>query len=285
MFSITEKRRVGPGIHEYVVEAPDVSRVAKAGQFVVLRLHEKGERIPLTIVETLPETGGVRLVVQAVGKTTMEMEERFGVGDEILDFVGPLGEPSEIEAYGTVVCVGGGVGIAPLLPIARALHDAGNHVIGIIGARTAELLFYEEEMRQACDELHTMTDDGSYGRKGFVSQPLEEILTSAREVHRVWVIGPPIMMKVCADATRRYGVPTIASLNPVMVDGTGMCGGCRVEVDGVARFGCVDGPEFDAHKVDFDQLIARLRYFSESEGEAVEQYKGCQCGHEARSGK
>jgi ferredoxin--NADP+ reductase len=283
VFRILEKRSVGPGIQEYLIEAPDVARTAKAGQFIVLRLHEHGERIPLTIVEALPETGGIRLVVQEVGKTTQEMGAHFDVGDSILDFVGPLGEPSEIDNYGTVLCVGGGVGIAPLLPITRALHEAGNHVIGIIGARNAELMFYEDEMTAACDELHVMTDDGSHGRRGFVSQPLEEILASGAPVARVWVIGPPIMMKVCAEVTRPYGVPTIVSLNPIMIDGTGMCGGCRVEVNGVARFACVDGPEFDAHAVNFDQLMARLRYFSDSESEAVEHHADCLCRSEAGS--
>ena len=277
MFRVLEKRQIGPEIQEYVIEAPEVARAARAGQFIVLRLHERGERIPLTIVETMPDTGGVRLVVQEVGKTTKEMGARFNAGDSILDFVGPLGEPSEIENYGTVICVGGGVGIAPLLPIARALRAAGNRVIGIIGARNAELLFYEKEMSAACDEIHIMTDDGSYGQKGFVSQPLEEILASEVAIDRVWVIGPPIMMKVCAEVTRPYGVPTIVSLNPVMIDGTGMCGGCRVEVDGVARFACVDGPEFDGHAVNFDQLMARLRYFSDSEAEAVEHHADCLC--------
>jgi ferredoxin--NADP+ reductase len=283
VFRILEKRQLGPEIHEYLIEAPDVARTAKAGQFIVLRLHEQGERIPLTIVETLPDRSGVRLVVQAVGKTTREMAANFNVGDSVLDFVGPLGEPTEIEDYGTVVCVGGGVGIAPLLPIARALREAGNRIIGIIGSRSADLLFYEEEMAAVCDELHVMTNDGSRGGKGFVSQPLDEILSSDTAVDRVWVIGPPIMMKVCAEVTRPYGVPTIVSLNPVMIDGTGMCGGCRVEVNGVARFACVDGPEFDGHAVNFDQLMARLRYFEDSEKCAVEHHADCLCGKEAGS--
>jgi ferredoxin--NADP+ reductase len=272
LYRILSKRTVGPSIREYVVEAHDIARVAEPGQFIVLRLHEQGERIPLTIVETDETTGGVTLVVQEVGKTTREMGDRFNVGDDILDVVGPLGEPTEIENYGTVVCVGGGVGIAPLLPIARALRAAGNHVVGIIGARSLDLLFYEDRMRDACDELHVMTNDGSSGAKGFVSDKLLEILESDIEVNHVWAIGPAIMMKVCADTTRPYGVPTTVSINSVMIDGTGMCGGCRVDVGGVAKFACVDGPEFDGHEVDFDLLMTRQGFYCESENCAMDRY-------------
>jgi len=267
------KRTLGPSIREYVVEAPDVARTAKAGQFIVLRLHEKGERIPLTMVNTDPETGGVTLVVQEVGKSTREMGDKFHEGDSILDFAGPLGEATEIEAFGTVICVGGGLGIAPLYPIARDLHNAGNKVIGIIGARNQELLFYEEEMRAVCDELIVMSDDGSYGRGGFVNAPLTEILEAGEEdVSRVWAIGPAIMMKVCAEATRPFGIKTIVSLNSVMIDGTGMCGGCRVDVGGVAKFACVDGPEFDGHQVDFDLLMSRQRFYHEEETCSLDRY-------------
>jgi ferredoxin--NADP+ reductase len=272
VYKILSKRTLGPSIREYVVQAPDVARVAKAGQFIVLRLHERGERIPLTIVECDPETGGVTLVVQEVGKSTREMGDRFEEGDTILDLAGPLGEATEIETYGTVICIGGGLGIAPLYPIARDLKKAGNEVIGIIGARNQELLFYEDRMRAVCDELIIMSDDGSCGRKGFVSDPLREILESGRAIARVWAIGPAIMMKVCADVTRPFEVPTIVSLNSVMIDGTGMCGGCRVDVGGVAKFACVDGPEFDGHKVDFDLLMSRQRYYHEEETCAMDQY-------------
>ncbi len=272
MYKILSKRTLGPSIREYVVQAPDVARVAKAGQFIVLRLHERGERIPLTIVECDPETGGVTLVVQEVGKSTREMGDRFEEGDSILDLAGPLGEATEIETYGTVICIGGGLGIAPLYPIARDLKQAGNEVIGIIGARNEELLFYEDRMRAVCDDLIIMSDDGSCGRKGFVSDPLREILESGRSIARVWAIGPAIMMKVCADVTRPFEVPTIVSLNSVMIDGTGMCGGCRVDVGGVAKFACVDGPEFDGHKVDFDLLMSRQRYYHEEETCAMDQY-------------
>ena len=273
MYKILKKRTLGPNIREYVIEAPDVARVAKAGQFIVLRLHEKGERIPLTIVECDPATGGVTLVVQEVGKSTMEMGDRFDEGDNVLDFVGPLGEPSEIADYGTVICVGGGLGIAPLYPIARDLKKAGNTVIGILGARSTDLLFYEDKMATVCDDLHVMTDDGSNGNKGFVSDPLREILASGRKINRVWAIGPAIMMKVCCDVTRPFGVPTIVSLNSVMIDGTGMCGGCRVIVDGESKFACVDGPEFDAHKVDFKNLTDRNKMYIDFEKKSLEKYE------------
>ncbi|MDD5646340.1 MAG: sulfide/dihydroorotate dehydrogenase-like FAD/NAD-binding protein, partial [Candidatus Bipolaricaulis sp.] len=194
MHRILSKRTLGPKIREYVIEAPDVAKVGKAGQFVVLRLHERGERIPLTIVECDPQTGGVTLVVQEVGKSTQEMGDRFQEGDSVLDVAGPLGLPSEIERYGTVIGIGGGLGIAPLYPIARALKAAGNEVIGILGARSRDLLFYEDRLAAVCDELHVMTDDGTYGRKGFVSDALREILVSGRAIARVWAIGPAIMM-------------------------------------------------------------------------------------------
>jgi len=255
-----------------VIEAPDIARVGKAGQFIVLRLHEKGERIPLTIVNVDPETGGVTLVIQEVGKSTREMGEQFHEGDSILDFAGPLGEATEIENYGTVVCVGGGVGIAPLYPIVRALKAAGNTVIGIIGYRSRDLMFYEEEFASSCDELIIMTNDGSYGKQGFVSDPLKQILESGRKIDRVWSIGPAIMMKVCADITRPFAVPTIVSLNSVMIDGTGMCGGCRVNVGGVAKFACVDGPEFDGHQVDFDLLMLRQGYYHDEESCSMDAY-------------
>ncbi len=272
MYRILNKRKLAPEVHEYVIEAPEIARAAKAGQFIVLRLHERGERIPLTIAEADPQTGGVTIVVQEVGKTTREMGDKFNKGGYILDFVGPLGKPSEIENFGTVICIGGGLGIAPIYPIARALKDAGNTVLGIIGARNKDLLFYIDRMESACDELIVTTDDGSYGRKGFTSDPLKEILASGRKIDRVVVIGPAIMMKVCSDVTRPFGVPTVVSLNTIMIDGTGMCGGCRVEVGGETKFACVDGPEFDGHKVNFDLLISRQRFYVEEERCALERY-------------
>ncbi|RLE39159.1 sulfide/dihydroorotate dehydrogenase-like FAD/NAD-binding protein [Candidatus Acetothermia bacterium] len=272
MYRILEKHELAPEVHEYVIEAPEIARAARPGQFIVLRLHERGERIPLTIADADPQTGGVTIVVQEVGKTTREMGDRFAAGDEILDFVGPLGRPSEIENFGTVICVGGGLGIAPVYPIARALRKAGNTVIGIIGARTEDLLFYIDRMEGACDELIVTTDDGSYGRKGFTSDPLTEILASGRKVDRAVAIGPAVMMKACAEVTRPFKVPTMVSLDSIMIDGTGMCGGCRVEVGGETKFACVDGPEFDGHKVNFDLLISRQRFYVEEERCALERY-------------
>jgi len=272
VYRILSKRTLGPQIREYMIEAPEIARVAKAGQFIVLRLHERGERVPLTIVDTDTKTGGVVIVVQEVGKSTREMGDHFDAGDSVLDFVGPLGEPSEIENYGTVICVGGGLGIAPLYPITRELKRAGNTVIGIVGARNKDLLFYIDRMDSVCDELIVMTDDGSNGNKGFVSNPLHDIIASGREINRVWAIGPGIMMKVACDVTREFSVPTVVSLNSIMIDGTGMCGGCRVEVGGEAKFACVDGPEFDGHKVNFDVLMSRQRFYHEEESCALERY-------------
>lgn len=272
MYKILGKRTLGPQIREYVIEAPEVARVAKPGQFVVIRLHEQGERIPLTVVDTDRESGGVTIVVQEVGKSTREMGDHFESGDTILDFAGPLGVASEIENYGTVICVGGGLGIAPLYPIARALKEAGNTVIGIVGARSEDLLFYIDRMDAVCDELIVMTDDGSAGRKGFVSEPLREILSSGRKIGRVWAIGPAIMMKVSAQVTREFNIPTVVSLNSVMIDGTGMCGGCRVEIGDEAKFACVDGPEFDGHRVNFDLLMSRQRFYHDEEACALDRY-------------
>jgi len=272
VYKILTKRTLGPQIREYIIEAPEIARVAKSGQFIVLRLHERGERVPLTIVDADTKTGGVTIVVQEVGKSTREMGDHFHVGDDVLDFVGPLGVASEIDNYGTVICVGGGLGIAPLYPITRDLKKAGNKVIGIIGARNKDLLFYIDQMDSVCDELIVMTDDGSNGNKGFVSNPLHDIIASGREVNRVWAIGPGIMMKVACNVTREFSVPTVVSLNSIMIDGTGMCGGCRVEVGGEAKFACVDGPEFDGHKVNFDLLMSRQRFYHEEEKCALDRY-------------
>ncbi len=272
-FPIQRRRVLGPGIKEYVIIAPDVSRASAAGQFIVLRLHEHGERIPLTIVETDTALGTVTVVVQEVGKTTREMGEQFKEGDRILDFVGPLGVRSEMGKFGTVVCVGGGLGIAPLYPIARDLAAHGNTVIGVIGARTRDLLIYEDKMNEVCDALHVLTDDGSYGEQGYTSDRLRKILEEGHHVDRVWAIGPPIMMKVCSEVTRAFGVKTTVSLNPIMVDGTGMCGGCRVRVGGHSRFACVHGPEFDGHAVDYDLLLTRLQAYREHEAAAARRYE------------
>jgi ferredoxin--NADP+ reductase len=257
-----------------VVEAPAVARKAKAGQFVILRIDEEGERIPLTIADYDREAGTITIIFQEVGKTTMQLGT-LGPGDEVATLAGPLGHPTEIEDYGTVVCVGGGVGIAPIFPIARALREVGNYVISIIGARNKELLFWENEMRSVSDELVVCTDDGSYGRKALVTEPLKELLDGDREISRVWAIGPAIMMKFASLTTQPYGVPTIVSLNTIMIDGTGMCGGCRVLMEEGARFVCVHGPEFDGHKVDWDNLFARQQFYLAEEQEALEYWHKC----------
>jgi len=256
-----------------VVAAPIVARKARAGQFVIVRIDEHGERIPLTIADYDREEGTITIIFQEVGKTTMHLGT-LEIGDELATFVGPLGHPTEIENYGTVVCVGGGVGIAPLYPIARALKEAGNTVLSIIGARTKELLFWEEKMQAASDELLVCTDDGSYGRKALVTEPLKELLEQHDgDISRVWAIGPAIMMKFVSLTTKPYDVKTIVSLNTIMIDGTGMCGGCRVLLDEGAQFVCVDGPEFDAHRVDWENLLARQAFYREEERLATEQWE------------
>lgn len=255
-----------------IVEAPAVARKAKAGQFIILRIDERGERIPLTIADYDRDAGTVTIIFQEVGKTTMHLG-MLEEGEALVTFAGPLGHPTEIENYGTVVCVGGGVGIAPIFPIARALHESGNYLVSIIGARTQDLLFWEDRMRSVSDELIVCTDDGSYGRKALVTEPLKELLESDREIHRVWAIGPAVMMKYASLTTEPYDVPTTVSLNTIMIDGTGMCGGCRVLLEEGAQFVCVDGPEFDGHKVNWDNLMNRLQFYAEEEQEAVEHWK------------
>jgi ferredoxin--NADP+ reductase len=273
VYEILHKESLSESNKLMVVDAPEVARKARAGQFVIVRIDEYGERIPLTIADYDPEAGTITIIFQEVGKSTMQMGT-MEPGERFATFTGPLGHPTEIEDYGTVVCVGGGVGIAPIYPIAKALKEAGNAVISIIGARNGELLFWEERMRDVSDDLIVCTDDGSYGRKGFVTEPLKELLQERPgEIVRVWAIGPAIMMKVVALTTKPFEVPTIVSLNTIMIDGTGMCGGCRVLLEEGAQFVCVDGPEFDAHKVDWDNLLARQRFYRDEEQTAVEHWE------------
>ncbi len=273
MYKILEKKVLSDVTKLMVVEAPQVARKAKPGQFVIVRVDEPGERIPLTIADFDRDAGTITLIFQEVGKSTMQMGT-LKPGDELITVAGPLGHPTEIEKYGTVVMVGGGVGIAPTFPIARALKEAGNTVISIIGARNKSLLFWEDPMRTVSDELIICTDDGSYGRKAVVTEPLKELLDARKgAIVRVWAIGPAVMMKFVAIATKPYNVKTIVSLNTIMIDGTGMCGGCRVVLDEGAQFVCVDGPEFDAHKVNWDILLSRLRFYGEQERLAVERWK------------
>lgn len=277
MYRILEKQVLSDVTKLMVVEAPHVARKARAGQFVIVRIDEHGERIPLTIADYDREAGTITLIFQEVGKSTKHLGT-LNVGDALATLAGPLGHPTEIANYGTVVCVGGGVGIAPIFPIARSLKEAGNHVVSIIGARTRDLLFWEDRMRAVSDELVVCTDDGSYGRKALVTEPLKELLEArGKEIARVWAIGPAIMMKFVSLTTKPFGIPTIVSLNTIMIDGTGMCGGCRVLLEEGAQFVCVDGPEFDGHKVDWDNLLARLSFYRDEERLAMERWE-----HECR---
>ncbi len=273
MYKILKKEILSDIIKLMVIRAPHVARKAKAGQFIIVRIDEFGERIPLTIADFDRDAGTITIIFQEVGKSTMQLG-RMETGQEISSFAGPLGHPTEIENYGTVVCVGGGVGIAPIYPIARSLKEAGNRVISIIGSRNKGLLFWEDRMRAVSDELIVCTDDGSYGRKSLVTEPLKEVIENAdKKVARVWAIGPAIMMKFVSLATAPYNVPTTVSLNTIMIDGTGMCGGCRVLLEDGARFVCVDGPEFDAHKVNWDSLLSRLQFYRKEEQAAVEHWQ------------
>ncbi len=270
MYKIVAKEKLAPQITRLSVEAPEVARSRKAGQFVVIRADETSERVPLTIVDSDPEKGTIDLIIQDAGFSThcLTCTEE---GDAFKDVLGPLGKPTDIEEYGTVVCVGGGVGTAVLYPIAKALKEAGNEVITINGARNKELVILEEELEEVSDELIITTDDGSYGIKGFGSTVLQEMIDEGKEIDFVVAIGPTIMMKAVAEVTRPYGIPTIVSLNAIMIDGTGMCGGCRVTVGDEVKFACVDGPEFDAHLVNFDEQIAKHHYYDQEQACQMEK--------------
>ena len=272
MYRIVARQDLAPVTKLLVIEAPDVACKAQPGQFVIVIVEEHGERIPLTIADYDRRAGTVTLIFQEVGKTTRLLGTKRP-GDQLFAFTGPLGLPTEIENYGTVLCIGGGVGIAPIYPIARALKQAGNRVISIIGARSKDLLFWEDRMREVSDELVVTTDDGSYGRKALVTVPEKEILDSGEPVKRIWAIGPAIMMKFVSLTSRPFEVKTIVSLNSIMVDGTGMCGACRVEVGGKTRFVCVDGPEFDGHEVNWDLLMERQRIYLDEERRALARFE------------
>jgi len=283
VYKILAREDLAPVTKLFRVEAPDVARKALPGQFVVVRIDERGERIPLTIADWDLAEGSLTLIFQEVGATTMRLGT-LRAGDVLADLIGPLGLPSEIHNFGTVVCVGGGVGIAPVYPIARALREAGNHVISIIGARNKDLLFWEDKMRSVSDELIVCTDDGSYARKALVTEPLKELLENRNPIDRVLAIGPAIMMKFCCRTTQPFGVKTIVSINSIMVDATGMCGACRISVGGQTKFVCVDGPDFDGHQVDWDLLMARQRIYLDEEKLALERYKQrCQTCAEAEA--
>jgi len=273
LYKILERQDLVPSIHLFKFEAPDVARKAKPGQFVVIRIDEKGERIPLTVADWDEKEGSVSIVFMEVGTTTHRLAT-LGGGDSIADFVGPLGVPTQIEKFGTVVCVAGGFAVAVIMPIARAMREKGNKVISILGARSKGLIFWEDELRRVSDELIVTTDDGSYARQGVVTEPLKELLAQGNKIDRVIAIGPSIMMKFCAKTTEPFGVKTIVSLNPIMVDGTGMCGCCRVSVGGVTRFACVDGPDFDGHQVDWDLLFARQSIYIDEEEHSFAKWQG-----------
>jgi ferredoxin--NADP+ reductase len=271
MFKIVEKRMLEPNVGWFRIEAPQIAKKRKPGQFVILRIDDTGERIPLTIADSDPEKGMIVLICQSVGKTSTQLNQ-LQTGDVIQDIAGPLGKPSHLENFGTAVCVGGGVGIAVAYPIAKALKENGNKVISILGARTKELLILENEMRGVSDEVRITTDDGSYGTKGFVTDALKKLIDE-QQVDFVLAIGPTIMMKAVSNLTKALKIKTMVSLNPIMIDGTGMCGGCRVSVDGRTRFVCVDGPEFDAHQVDFDLLMLRQRMYVDEEKQSLKQFE------------
>jgi NAD(P)H-flavin reductase len=280
MYEILAKELIGPDVLRYRISAPDIARRRRPGQFVIVRICEGGERVPLTIADADPKAGVITLIVQTVGKSTMQMS-MLEPGDKLADVAGPLGRPTHVEKFGTVICCGGGIGTAPLYPITQALHDIGNKVITLLCARNADLLIMVDEMAAVSDELIIMTDDGSRGTKGLSTDGIRLIVDRGIPVDHVFAIGPPVMMKFVSLLTKQLGIPTTVSLNPIMIDGTGMCGGCRVTVGSETKFACVDGPEFDGHLVDFDELMRRLGAYRDNEKTALEHFRaGCRLGHQ-----
>jgi len=278
LYKVVRKERLADVVTLLEVQAPEIAAKAQAGQFVIVRLNETGERIPLTLSDWNPLSGTITIIFQHAGRSTQELA-LVREGQEIRDVVGPLGKPTEVEAYGNVVCIGGGVGIAVMRPITKALKEAGNHIVSIIGARDKSLLILEDSMREVSDELYVTTDNGSYGRPGFVTNVLEDLIQEGRKLDLVFAIGPVPMMKAVSDLTKEYSIKTIVSLDSIMIDGTGMCGGCRVTVGGKTKFTCVDGPDFDAHEVDWDELILRKKMYVPQEKESLELFhKGCAGG-------
>lgn len=275
MNTIVDKEYFSENVVKLEVEAPLIAKTRKAGHFVIIRVGERGERIPLTIADSDTEKGTITLVVQQVGVSSLKLCN-LNVGDSITDVVGPLGKATHIENFGTVVCACGGVGTAPMLPIVKSLKEHGNKVIVVLAARTKDLIILEKQMRQYADEIVIMTDDGSYGNKGLVTNGVEMVI-NREKVDLCVTIGPAVMMKFVSLLTKKYNLPTLASLNTIMVDGTGMCGACRVSVGGKTKFVCVDGPEFDAHQVDFDEMMMRLGGYKEQEQEAMRKIKKCSC--------
>jgi len=271
LYRITEKEDISPVISRHVIYAPLIAAKAKAGHFVILRAREGGERIPVTLVDWNPEQGTVTVIIQAIGKSTTAINA-FRQGDSFSDVAGPLGTPVEIKKYGTVLGVGGGVGIAELFPIARAFKEAGNRIVSILGARSKDLLILEKAIEGISDKVLVTTDDGSAGKKGLVTDAMKELYAAGEKIDAIFTIGPIMMMKFVGETSRPRGTPTFASLNPIMLDGTGMCGGCRVEVGGKPRFACVDGPMFDAHQTNFDQLMKRTAAYREHEKASLDRY-------------
>ena len=271
-FEIVDRQDFSDVTFLLAVRHPMMARAARAGQFVIVMTHEHGERIPLTIADFDPAAGTITLVIQAVGKTTREMQQGCQVGDRLYGLVGPMGVPTVLGHPKKVVCVGGGLGVAPIFPQARGFKQAGAYVIGILGFRSRHLVFWEDKFRACCDEVILCTDDGSAGIKGFVSDGIKQAIAHHSDIDEVVAIGPPIMMKSCADVTRPHGIRTMVSLNPIMVDGTGMCGGCRVKVGEQVKFACVDGPDFDGHQVDFDDMMRRLRRYATEERAAMQRW-------------
>lgn len=287
MFKILDKRELCDKIHQFRIEAPHLVEKAKAGQFVILRKDEHGERVPMSIGGLDKENGILTIVIQEVGKTSAAMN-RMETGDCFLDVVGPLGLPSHVEKFGHCVCIGGGVGIPPIYPIAQALKDAGNKVTTIIGARTKDLLIFEKELTEASHELKISTDDGSFGTHGFVTTILQQMMDDREKIDMVIAIGPVPMMKAVCNTTREPKIKTYVSLNPIMVDGTGMCGACRVTVGGKTKFACVDGPDFDGHEVDFDEMTKRLKMYQKFEKKSYEKFlddEKCRLGKKVKNMK
>ncbi len=277
MHRILYKETLGPDVTLYRLHAPDVAAYREPGQFVLIRICDEGERIPITLADVDRDEGSITLIIQSVGKTTLKLAQ-MEIGDSIPDIAGPLGKATHIEMVGHVLCVGGGIGTAPLYPVAKAMKDAGNEVTSILGARSENLLILEDRMRAVSDKVVITTDDGSKGKKGLVTDAISELVEQGAKFDQCICMGPPIMMKFVCLLTKKLGIPTVVSLNPIMVDGTGMCGGCRVTVGGKTKFACVDGPEFDGHEVDFDEMMARLNTYRNEEKISLERYSdetGC----------
>lgn len=272
MYEIVKSEKLTPDVIRLEIKAPHIARKAKAGQFVMVTPDERGERIPLTMADFSPQKGTITIAALEVGKTTKQLG-RMKAGDKIFSLVGPLGLPTEQHKFGTVVAIGGGIGLALMYPVVRALRESGNYMTNIIGARNEKLLIYEPEIASVSDEFYVCTDDGSKGHHGFVSDILKKLIAENKKIDMVYAVGPIIMMKVIANITKPHNIKTIVSLNPIMVDGTGMCGSCRVIVDGKTRFGCVDGPEFDGHKVDFENLTARNKRYIPEEQIALRRFQ------------